>query len=117
MDWQFVVGLAVPTLLVIGLLIYAGVRWSRFVQKESPHSHLALRITMTGTVVAAFMVGFWVLCIAARQLAPESALGRFMQSPDGFIVVIAFSVFAVPLIAVVLKSFGYPIAEWEDSDE
>ena len=117
MDWRFVVGLVIPTLAMIGLLIYLGVRWSCFVQQQAPDSHLALRVTMTGTIVSALFVAFWVLCLAARELAPESSLGRFVQNPEGLLIVFAFSFFSLPLLAVLLQSLGYPVARWGDSDD
>ena len=111
MDWEFILGVVAITLLVVGLFIYFGQKVSRAVAKHAPESELAVEITPTGTVLSALMVGCWVLCLAARALAPHSSLGAYVRNPDGMAAVFAASLIFFPIIAVILQRLGYPIAK------
>lgn len=111
MDWEYILGLGAITLLVVGLFVYFGQKVSRSVAKHAPDSELAVEITPTGTVLTALMVGCWVLCLAARALAPQSVLGAYVSNPDGMAAVFAASLIFFPLIAVILQKLGYPIAK------
>ena len=110
MEWKFILGLGAITLFVVGLFIYFGQKISRAVAKHAPESELAVKITPTGTVLSALMVGFWVLCLAARALAPQSSLGAFVGTPDGMAAVFAASLVFFPILAVILQKLGYPIS-------
>ena len=111
MDWEFILGLVAITLTVVGLFIYFGQKVSRAVAKHAPESELAVEITPTGTVLSALMVGCWVLCLAARALAPQSSLGVFVSNPDGMAAVFAACLIFFPLVAVIRQKLGYPIAK------
>jgi hypothetical protein len=111
MDWEFILGLVAITLLVVGLFIYFGQKAARYVARHAPESDLAVEITPTGTVLTALMVGCWVLCLAARALAPHSSLGAFVSNPDGMAAVFAGSIIFFSLVAVILQRLGYPVAK------
>ena len=111
MDWEFILGLGAITLFVVGLFIYFGQKISRAVAKHAPESELAVEITATGTVLSALMVGFWVLCLAARALAPQSSLGAFVGKAEGMAAGFVASLMFFPIAAVILQKLGYPIAK------
>jgi hypothetical protein len=111
MEWDFVLGLAAITLLVIGLVIYVGTMLSRAVQNHFPDSDMAISITPTGSVLFACTVGFWVVCLVARAIESESTFGMFLRGTDGIATVLVGSVAFCGVAAAVLAALGYPIAK------
>lgn len=111
MEWGFTLGLIAITLSVISIVIYFGWKLSKAVQKNASDSVLALHITPTGTILFACMVGFWIICLAARALAPEGSLGAFLKGPDGLLVILIGSVLFCAVAGAVLETLGYPIAK------
>ena len=109
MELSFVLGLVTVTLVVIGLVIYFGRKFSGVVQKHAPESDMASGITLTGTALTACMVGFWVICAAARVLNPEGSIGTLLSRADGVVAVFMASVLFFGIGAAVLKKLGYPI--------
>lgn len=109
MEWGFVLGLGAITLVVIGLVIYFGRKLSKAIQNRTPESDLAVNVTPTGNALAACMVGFWVVCLAARVLAPEGSLGEFLGRADGVVAVLVASIFFFAIAAAILEKLGYPI--------
>jgi hypothetical protein len=114
MEWEFVFGLGTITLVVIGLVIYFGMRVSKAVQKHAPEGDLAMRITPAGNALFACMVGFWLICLVARAFRPESSLGAFVGTADGVVAVVVASVFFAAVAAEILKKLGHPIAKRGD---
>ena len=116
MEWGFVLGLGAITFVVIGLVIYVGRRLSQAVQNRAPDSDLAVNIASTGSALIAGMVGFWVVCLAARVLAPDGSLGAFLGRADGVVAVLVASIFFFAIAAAVLEKLGYPIIERDRHD-
>lgn len=116
MEWGFLLGLVAITLAVIGLFIYFGRKLSRAIEKQGSGRDLALSITPTGTVLFACIVGFWIVCVAARKLAPEGYLGAFLNTPDGVAVVLFGSVLFSGVAGAILEKLGYPIARRKEHD-
>jgi len=110
MEWQFLAGLGAMTSLVIGLVIYVGLKLNKAVLKHAPEIALPLNITYTGTALFALLVGFWVLCLVAAKLRPETWFGSFVGTTDGVGIVIVGSSFFAGVAAVVLEKLGWPIA-------
>ncbi|RLA41742.1 MAG: hypothetical protein DRR42_24315 [Gammaproteobacteria bacterium] len=111
MDWGFILGLGAIALVLIGLVIYLGLKLSKAVQKHAPESDFAVSITPTGNALFASMVGFWAICLIAWKLAPNSSLGAFVGTIDGAVVVLAGSFVFGGIIAVILEKSGYPISK------
>jgi predicted transporter len=109
MEWGFVLGLATITLLVIGLVIYFGRKFSKAIQDHSPESCLAVSITPTGNALAACMVGFLIVCVAARELAPEGSLGALLGTLNGVVTVLVATIFFFAIAGTILEKLGYPI--------
>lgn len=109
MDWGFVLGLAVIFLIVISPIIYFGRKLSRYVQKNDPESELVVSVTPAGNALTACLVGFWGICIAAVKLAPQSALGHYLHTPDGVVTALTGSILLYAVAASILKKLDYPI--------
>jgi hypothetical protein len=56
-ELKFFLGLGVITLILVGLVIYFGMRLNRAVNKNDPEMNFPLKVTMTGTVLWACVVG------------------------------------------------------------
>ncbi len=110
MEWGFILGLVAITVPVIGLVIYLGRKLSRGVEKQASDSDRALNITPTGTILFACIVGFWIICVAARKLAPDGTLGAFLNTSDGVALVLIGSVLFGGVAGAILEKIGYPIA-------
>lgn len=110
MEWGFILGLVAITLPVIGLVICFGRKLSRAIEKQASDNDLALSITPAGTVLFACIVAFWIICVAARKLAPEGHLGAFVNTSDGVAVVLIGSVVFSGVAGAILEKLGYPIA-------
>lgn len=115
MEWGFLFGLSAITLVVIGLLVYVGRKLSRAAERHAAEIDLPLYVTPVGTALFACLVAFWLACAAIRALRPESAIGVFLQGPDGLVAVLSGSVFMTGIAAAILQSLGYPIAR-KDKD-
>jgi hypothetical protein len=114
MEWGFVTGLSAITLFVIGLVIYFGLRLNKSVLKHAPEIAFPINITFTGTVLLASVVGFWIICLAAGKLRPESSLGAFVGTADGVAAVIVGSIFVAGIAGAILEKLGFPIAKKEE---
>lgn len=110
MEWQFLSGLAAITSVVIALVVYIGLKLNKAVLKHAPEVALPLNITYAGTTLFALLVGFWVLCLVAAKLRPETWFGSFVGTADGVGIVIVGSSFFAGVVAVVLEKLGWPIA-------
>ena len=110
MEWQFLAGLGAITSVFIGLVIYFGLKLNQAVLKQAPDVALPINITLSGTTLFAFVVGFWVLCVAVAYLHPASSFGSFVRTADGVGAVIVGSVLFVGVAAAVLEKLGWPIA-------
>jgi len=109
-ELKFFLGLSAITLIVVALVIYFGMKLSRAVNKNAPGINFPLKVTMTGTVLWACVVGFWVICAVARKLKPDSSFGDFLNTMDGLATVIVGSIFFAAIAGVILEKLGYPIA-------
>jgi heme/copper-type cytochrome/quinol oxidase subunit 2 len=113
-ELKFFAGLTVITLVVIGLLIYFGLKLNKAVSKHTPEINFPLNITWTGNILYACVVTFWICCVAIRALRPESSFGAFLNSPDGVAAAIIGSLFFAAIAGAVLERIGYPIAKKGD---
>lgn len=109
-ELKFFLGLSAVTLMVVGLVIYFGMRLNRAITKNAPEINFPLKVTMTGTVLWACVVGFWVICAIARELRPDSSFGDFLNTTDGFVSVIVGSILFAVIAGAILEKLGYPIA-------
>jgi len=110
MEWQFLLGLSAITIVVIGLVIYFGMKLNKAVLKEAPEIALPINLTLTGTTLMACVVGFWIICLVAGKLRPDSSFGAFLGTADGVGTVIVGSIFFAGAAGAVLEKLGYPIA-------
>jgi len=110
MEWQFLLGLGAITLVVIGLVIYFGLKLNRAVLKHAPEIALPINLTLTGTTLFAWLVSFWIICLVAGKFRPDNWLGKFVGTADGVGIVIVGSIFFAGVAGAVLEKLGYPIA-------
>lgn len=117
-ELRALLSLGAVTVVVIGLVIYFGLKLSKVVQSRAQqgdsktiNSLFGSRLTLTGTVVFACLVGFWIVCLVARQLRPESWLGAFVDTVDGVIAVLSGSIIVAGLAGAILEKLGYPITQ------
>jgi len=111
MELKFSLGLGLITLTLIGTLIFFGRKLSQRIQKESHDSNLVLKITRTGYALSGCMVAFWVFCLFVKDLMPDSNLGLFLHTTDGFITVFIGSYLFFVVIAILFNKIGSPIAK------
>ncbi|MGI9204737.1 MAG: hypothetical protein ACR2Q3_12050 [Woeseiaceae bacterium] len=109
-EWTFVLGLSGITLLVIGVVIYFGMKLNKAVLKPAPEMTMPLYITPVGTVLWACVVGCWLICIIAVKLRPETPLGAFAGTADGAGLVFIGSIVIAAVAASILEKLGYPVA-------
>jgi hypothetical protein len=112
-EFKFFAGLTAISLAVIGLFIYFGRKLSKAADRHALEIDLPLYVTPTGTALFACIVAFWVVCVAARALKPESSFGSFLNGPEGVFAVISGSIFFAGIAAAILTHLGYPIANKE----
>ena len=74
---------------------------------------LKKHVTPTGLVLAACLVLLLVLGLGLRQLASESAIGGFLESPGGVLIALAGAWLAFTVAYVVLTMLGYPCVSSE----
>ena len=116
MEWQFLAGLGAITSVVIALVIFLGLRLNKAVLKRAPEIALPIYINRSGTVLFALIVSFWLVCLVAAKLRPETSLGAFLGTADGVGVVVVGSLFFAGVAGAVLEKLGWPIASrGEDS--
>ena len=113
-ELKFFAGLTAITLTVIGLLINFGLKLNRAVGNHAPEINFPLNITLSGNILFACVVAFWICCVAIRALRPESSFGAFLNGPDGIAAAIIGSFFFAAIAGAVLEKFGYPIAKKGD---
>jgi hypothetical protein len=111
MEWDFVLGLGLITLVAIGLVIYFGRKLSRATQDHAPENDFAMSITPSGNAHFACLVAFWIVYLVARKFEPESSLGSFLGTIDGVVAVLSGSVFFAAIAGGILKKLGLPIAK------
>ena len=114
-ELKFFLGLGAITLVVVGLVIYSGLKLNKAVETQATRINFPLKVTITGTVLWACVVGFWVICAIARELRPASVLGDFLSTIDGIVLVVAGSILFAVVAGVILEKLGYPTQE-TDSD-
>ena len=114
-DLKFFAGLSVITLMVIGLLVYLGLKLNKAVGKHAADINFPLNITMTGNVLSACLVASWVYCAAIRVLKPESSFGAFLNTPDGIATVAIGSTGVFAIASAILERFGYPFFTKDDA--
>lgn len=110
-------GLGAVTLVAISLVVYFGLKLNKAVNRQAKESDTAVigyRLTLAGAASFACVVGFWVICLVAGRLRPESSLGAFVRTADGVIAVILASIFFVVIAEAILEKLGYPIAKSGD---
>ena len=118
MEWRAVLSLGAITLVVIGLVIHFGLKLNKTVLRNTPDSEiLQSRLTPIGAAFYACMVGFWVICVVARELRPEGWLGAFVGTVDGVVTVFVGSLLLAGITEAILKRLGYPIAKRGGRDE
>ncbi len=113
-DLKFFLGLGAITLVVIGLVIYFGLKLNKAVDRHSADIDFPWHITLTGTTLWACVVGFWVVCAVARELRPESLLGDFLGTTDGVASIFVGSILFAVTAGVILNRIGYPIQKSGD---
>lgn len=114
MEWGFLLGLSVITLVVIGLVIFLGLKLNKAVEKHAPEMTFPVNVTKSGIVLFASVVACWVCLAALRLLRPDSSLGAFLNTADGVAAVLLGSVFFAAVAAAILEKLGYPIARRDD---
>ena len=113
-ELKFFLGLGAITLVVVGLVIYFGLKLNKAVETRTPNINFPLKVTLTGTALWACVVGFWVICAVARELRPASVLSDFLRTTDGIASVFVGSIIFAVIAGVVLEKLGYPIAKRGD---
>lgn len=110
MELGFVLGLGAITLFVIGLVIFFGLKLNKAVLKQAPELAMPINLTLTGTVLMACVVAFWIICLVAGKLRPDSSFGAFVGTADGVGIVIVGSIFFAGVAGAILEKLGCPIA-------
>ena len=113
MEWLFVLGLGAVTLIVIGLVIFLGLKLNKAVMKRAPEIATPLNITFAGTALWACVVGFWLICLILAKLYPGSTPGAFFGTADGVASVFVASIVFAVVARAILERLGYPIATRE----
>ena len=97
-------------ILVGGLIGYYGLKLSKAAERRRGNEGVS-RLSLAGTSVCACLVGFWLICLVAYKLRPESLLGAFVGTADGIATVMVASVVFVLAARVFLKRLGYSITK------
>ena len=74
------------------------------------------QITMSGTVLFACLVAFWIYCAASRVFNPSGALGVFLGDIEGIVAIAIGSVLLAGIAGVILEKLGFPITEPNSGD-
>lgn len=113
-ELKFFLGLGAVTLVVVGVVIYFGLRLNKAVETQASRNNFPLKVTLTGIALWACVVGFWVICAVARELRPASFLGELLRTIDGIASVVAGSILLAVIAGLILEKLGYPIAKRGD---
>lgn len=113
-ELKFFLGLGAVTLVVVGVVIYFGLKLNKAVETQASRINFHLKVTLTGTALWACVVGFWLIFAVARELRPASFLGEFLRTTDGIASVFAGSILLAVIAGLVLEKLGYPIAKRDD---
>ena len=116
-ELKFFAGLAGITLFVIGVLVYVGQKLSRAAERNAEFIGLPLYVSRTGATVFAFIVAFWVYCVAVRRLEPGSDFGRYLATSEGMAAVIFGCITVVAIAWPIFDKLGYPLATWSRDAE
>lgn len=108
-EMAFFFGLAAVTALVIGFIVYFGLKISRAAEQQSENIGMPLYVTPVGTVVFALLVGSWACFLMIANFAPSSTFGSFLSSADGLVAALSGSMIVFVAVGVILDKFGYPI--------
>lgn len=111
MEWKILASLGSIALLVIGLIVFVGFRFSKRHQKKHPDSELVVRFTLTGNILTGALVVFWGACVIAFKLAPHSTLGTMVHSTGGAVSAFLLSWLGFVVAAVLLEKMGFPITD------
>jgi hypothetical protein len=109
MEWLFLLFCGV-TLAIVGLIVYFGLKLNKVVLKRASEIGFPVYVTLTGTALMACAVGFWILCLVARNLTPDSSFGAFVRTTDGLVAAFLGSIVFLAIAAGILEKLGYPIA-------
>ena len=112
-DLKFFSGLAAVTIFVIGLFFYFGRKLSKSAERNAAYINLPFYVTRAGTVFFSCVVAFWVYCVAAKVLLPQSPFGKYLGTFDGVASVALASCVFVGIAWVISERLGYPFATWE----
>lgn len=66
---------------------------------------------MSGVVLFACMVSFWIYCALSRVLNPGSILGTFAGNLMGVIMIAIGSAIFAGVASTILAKLGYPIVK------
>jgi len=97
-----------------GLAAYFGLKLNKAAERSRGTEGVS-SLSLAGTAVFACLAGFWLTCLVAYKLKPESLFGAFVGTVDGIATVIVVSIVFVLTAEVMLKKLGYPIT-WRDND-
>ncbi len=99
-------------IVVGGVAAYFGLKLNKAAEQRRGSEGVS-RFTLAGTAVFACLVGFWLICLVAYKLRPESSLRAFVGTADGVATVVAAS-FVWPLVArVLLRRLGSSMTQEE----
>src|SRR5258706_10891787 len=93
------IGMAV---LASSVVAWIGLRAQRQLSSTAPGNRALARLTPTGIALSACLVLVLVVGAAARQLAPESELGMFLNSNDGVSAAMGVAAFVYGIFAGIL---------------
>ncbi len=100
--------------IVVGsLTAYFGLRLNKAAERRRGKEGVS-SFTLAGTAVFGCLVGFWLICLIAYKLRPESLLGTFVGTVDGMVTVVVASVVFVVASRIFLKWLGYSITQEGD---
>ena len=112
MEIGAVLSLGAVTLFLIGLVVFFLKRIQKTAQKDAPESiFVKPRLTLAGATLMACLLGFFLICLVARETRPTSSLGNFVGTIDGVIIVVVAAIVVLKIISEILKSLGYPFVK------
>ncbi len=114
-ELESLISLGVVTLSAIGLVIFLGLKLNKAFTKRAPETLLKTKLTLVGTAVLACLVSFWLVCLIAGTLRPESSLGAFVGTTIDAAAVIVASIFFTGIVGEVLERIGYPMVTRGDN--
>ncbi len=97
-------------IVVGGVAAYFGLKLNKAAEQRRGSEGVS-RFTLAGTAVFACLVGFWLICLVAYKLRPESSLGAFVGTADGIATVVVASVVFVLAARIFLKRLGHSITK------